>query len=62
MIDTERPNRLRWYLRRRTVGCWLWLLVWSVVGGALVDQLLFLLTVALLIAALAVLAKDPNDP
>lgn len=53
---------LPWYLRLRTAGCWLWLLVWSVLGGVLADSLFFLLTVTLFVAALAVLARDPNEP
>lgn len=56
-----------WFLRRRTAGCWLWLVVWSVLGGVLVDSLFFMLTVTLFVAALALLAllallaRDPNE-
>lgn len=51
-----------WYLRIRTVGCWLWLLVWSVLGGVFVNSMFWLVAITLFIVALAVLARDPNDP
>lgn len=43
------------------MGCWLWFLVWSVLGGVFISLLFWWPVTALFVAALAVLAKDPDE-
>ncbi|WP_028936519.1 hypothetical protein [Pseudonocardia spinosispora] len=51
-----------WFLRFSTLVWWVWLVMGSMLLGIVAGIGWWWLTVALYIAAAAVLARDPNEP
>lgn len=60
--ETKRADQLPWQYRNGPVGCWCWSLVWSMLAGLFLDAAWFWGMASLLIAALVLLARDPNNP